>query len=363
MIDSIYIHIPFCSHICSYCDFSKVFYNKDLVNNYLLHLKTEMFSLPKNIKYKTIYIGGGTPSVLNIDELKILFDIVDEIKLEDNYEFTFECNIESITKEKLIFLKNHRVNRLSIGIESFLNKNLASLERNYHEEDIYKKINLVKETGFTNINVDLMYALPNQTLKDLEYDIDKIIALNVNHISTYSLILEDHTKLKNKHTEYIDEELDLKMYNMISEKLLNNGYIHYEISNFSKPGYQSKHNLNYWMNNKYYGFGLGASGYIDNYRYTNTKSINKYLEDEYLYEKELQDDKIELENEIICKLRTNIGINKDEFIKKYGFDLKEKYNIDDLIDKEVIILTNGNYVISKNYWYLLNEILLRFIEE
>ena len=363
MIESIYIHIPFCNHICSYCDFSKIFYNEKLVNSYLYHLQKEMSILPKETKYKTIYIGGGTPSALNIEELKLLFTIIDEIKLDDNYEFTFECNIESITKEKLLFLKKHRVNRLSIGIESFSNKNLAFLERNYQEKDIYEKINLVKDMGFTNINVDLIYAIPNQTLADLECDIDKIISLNVNHISTYSLILEDHTKLKNQNIEYIDDELDLMMYNTIRKKLKDNGYIHYEISNFSKDGYQAIHNTNYWMNKKYYGFGLGASGYIDNYRYTNTKSINKYLIDNYQYEKEIQDKKIELENEIICKFRTNIGINKTDFINKYGFDLIDRYDIKDLIDKKIIILSNGNYVISSDYWYLLNEILLRFIEE
>lgn len=363
MIDSIYIHIPFCSHICSYCDFSKVFYNKDLVSKYLMSLKEEMSTLPKDKKYKTIYIGGGTPSVLTLNELELLFSIIDEIKLDNSYEFTYECNIESIALEKLLYLKKHRVNRLSIGIESFNNKNLKFLERNYQENDIYEKINLVKKTGFDNINIDLMYALPNQTLEELESDLSKIIELDVNHISTYSLILEDHTKLKNQNIEYISDEIDNKMYNIIRSRLENSGYIHYEISNFSKPGYKSLHNLNYWMNGKYYGFGLGASGYIDNYRYTNTRSITKYLKGEFLYEKEIQDKKIELENEIICKFRTNIGINKDNFIEKYGFDLTDRYNIKDLIVKNIILLVNGYYVISKDYWYLLNEVLLRFIEE
>jgi len=363
MIESCYIHIPFCSNICSYCDFSKLFYSSDLVDRYLIMLEKEMATLPLDHNYKTIYIGGGTPSSLSVLQLEYLFKIIDKIPVTDDYELTIECNVENVTKEKLILLKEHRVNRLSIGVESFNKKNLALLERNYTYTDVKNVINLAKKIGFSNINVDLIYALPSQSIDELEEDINELLNLGVTHISTYSLMIEPNTKLFINKTKEIDEELDYEMYNVICQKLENNGYEHYEISNFSLPGYQSKHNKTYWQNKKYYGFGLGASGYIENIRYQNTKSITEYLKGKFRYFEEIQDDKIELKNEIILRFRTSDGINKIKFKEKYGFDLKDKYPINDLINQEIIIEDEDYYVVSQKYWYLLNEILLRFIEE
>ena len=351
MASSIYIHIPFCSNICSYCDFSKLYYYPELVNKYLLALESELSS-----------IGGGTPTSLTKDQLELLLSMVDSFGLEDKYEFTVECNIENLTEEKLIIMKNHRVNRLSIGIQSFNQKKLDFLERNYKSSEINPIIEMSKRY-ISNINVDLIYAVNDETLEELEKDIDMVLNLDVNHISTYSLILEENTKLFNNNVKYIDEDLDRKMYDLICRKLKSNGYNHYEISNFSKCGFESKHNMTYWKNNEYYGIGLGASGYINNIRYTNTKSINKYMDEIFRYEEEYQTDEIKLENEIILNFRTNSGINKKDFYDKFGFDLKDRYDISDLIDKNIIIETDNNYVISEDYWYLLNEILLRFIEE
>ena len=363
MIDSIYIHIPFCDNICSYCDFAKVYYYPELANKYLKILEKEMGTVKTNHFYKTIYIGGGTPSALNLEELECLFNMINRFELSKNYEFTVECNIENITLDKLKLFKKYGVNRLSIGVQSFNEKNLAFLDRKYTKKEIIEKIKLVKKEGFDNINIDIIYALPNQTLKELEEDIDIFIKLNINHISTYSLILESNTKLSIQKIIPIDEELDRKMYDLICRKLKENGYIHYEVSNFCMPGYESKHNKTYWKNQKYYGFGLGASGYINNIRYTNTKSITNYLKGSIRCIEEIQTVLSELENEIILNFRTIDGINKKCFIKKYGFDLKMKYKIEDLITKNIIIETDTNYYINEDYWYLLNEILLRFIEE
>ena len=362
MVKSIYIHIPFCSNICSYCDFSKLFYYPELVSKYLLALETELASIPLDEKYQTIYIGGGTLTSLTSAELEILLTMLDSFDLEEEYEFTVECNIENLDEEKLIIMKNHRVNRLSIGIQSFNQEKLNYLGRNYKNTDIKPIMSLAKKY-ISNINVDLIYAVNNETLSDLEKDIDMVLDLDVNHISTYSLILEPNTKLYNNDTKYIDEELDRKMYDLICKKLKENGYNHYEISNFSKPGFESKHNMTYWMNKEYYGIGLGASGYINDIRYTNTKSINKYIDEEFRYDEEYQTDDIKIENEIILNFRTSNGINKKVFFDKYSFDLKDRYKIDDLIKNNIIIETSDKYVINEDYWYLLNEILLRFIEE
>lgn len=361
MITSAYIHIPFCTNICTYCDFCKMFYNKKQVTEYLLSLEKEIKSIYKNDLLKTIYIGGGTPSSFDIEDLQKLFDILKIFKKDINFEYTIECNIENITEEKLILFKDNNINRISVGIESFNEKNLSFLGRKYTKEDIFNKMSLITKY-FDNVNIDLIYALPTQSIKDLLEDINNFIKLDVKHISTYSLIIEDNTKLKIDKTNYIDEDLDKEMYELIINKLEENNFIHYEISNFSKEGYFSKHNINYWKNNNYYGFGLGASGFIDNRRYTNTRSINNYINDNYLLEEEYLDNEKNLENEIMLLLRTNIGINKENLYSKYNIDIDEKYNIKEMIKDNLIeILDNGNYIISKDKWYIENSILIYFI--
>ena len=192
---SVYIHIPFCNNICTYCDFCKVKYNEEWINKYLDKLEDEIIKQYKKEKIRTLYIGGGTPSILSIDELKRLFEIIKLLDLEQLEEFTFECNVESITNEKLIFLKKNNVNRLSIGIETFNEKYLELLNRHHTKEEVFEKIEMARMIGFENINVDLMYALPNETMEDLEKDVDEFLKLNVNHISCYSLMIEPNTKL------------------------------------------------------------------------------------------------------------------------------------------------------------------------
>ena len=280
MINSVYIHIPFCSDICSYCDFCKIFYNDKLVDRYLLELDKEIKSRYKNKIINTIYIGGGTPSSLNSLQLKKLFNILKIFKTE-NLEFTFECNIENINEETLKLLKNNGVNRISVGVQTLNEKYIKLLNRHHNKQMVQDKINLMKQF-FTNINIDLIYAIPGQTLKELDEDLEFILKFDVEHISTYSLIIEEHTKLYINNVKNIDEDLDYLMYKHICKKLEHYGFNHYEISNFSKKGYESSHNLVYWDNLEYYGFGLGASGYINNIRYENTKSMNQYLNSKYV---------------------------------------------------------------------------------
>ena len=355
---SAYIHIPFCNTICSYCDFCKFLKNKEWVDKYLTILNKEISSTYKSEVLDTLYIGGGTPSSLDIDELNKLFDILKIFNLSDTYEFTFECNIESITEEKLKLLKENRVNRISIGIETFNDKYLTFLNRHHTKESALKTINLVKKY-FDNINIDLMYAIPGETLKELESDIDILLNLDIPHISTYSLIIEENTKLSIDKTEYIDDELDSDMYNLIIDKL--NGYNHYEVSNFSKDGYESKHNLTYWNNNNYYGFGCGASGYIDNIRYDNTRSINKYLTGEYLYTSNKLSKEETIQNEFILGLRKMSGINKNTFKSKYNIDIKSIDIVNKLLKENKLIEDENNIFINPKYIYTSNYILEEFI--
>ena len=353
MVDSVYIHIPFCKNICKYCDFSKMYYNDEIVSKYLISLENEINSNYKSESLKSLYIGGGTPSSLNKKYLEKLFDILSVFNFNDSYEFTFECNIEDINKELLIFLKSNRVNRLSIGVQSFNKRILDILGRNYCD-DCFDKINLCKKY-FTNINIDLMYGINGESINDLKDDLDKYLELDIPHISIYSLILEDNTMLKVNNYVELDDDITREMYELITETLKDNGYIHYEISNFSKEGYSSIHNLTYWNNDKYYGFGLGASGYIDNIRYINTRSINKYLDNDYLYDKEVISKKLDMSYFMILGLRKIKGVSELDFYNRYNTKIGDVFNVDNLSYKD------GYYYIDEDKLFIENSILVDFV--
>ena len=355
MIRSAYIHIPFCMSICSYCDFCKFYYNEKMVNDYLIALEKEIDKYYKGEELSTIYIGGGTPTSLNMEQLTKLLDILSKFKTKD-LEYTIECNIENIDEDKLKLFKKYGINRISIGIQSFNDQNIKYLNRNHTKGEAISKVNLVKHY-FDNINVDLIYAIPNQTLKDLEEDIDIFISLDIPHISTYSLIIEPHTMLYNKHEVNIDDNLDYEMYKLICNKLKS--YEHYETSNFGKN--KSRHNLTYWNNEEYYGFGMGASGYIESIRYDNTKSFNEYINGKFRKEEIYQTDDMKIENEFILGLRKIEGINIDQFYNKYGIDIKSVKGVNELLEEGKLVLSNEYLYIPESYWYLSNDILINFI--
>ncbi|MDD3452845.1 MAG: radical SAM family heme chaperone HemW [Bacilli bacterium] len=356
----VYIHIPFCDNICSYCDFTKLYYNEKYVLNYLEALKKEISTYEINEKLRTLYIGGGTPSCLNINQLNVLFDIIKIFKFEDNYEFTIECNVSDITEEKLKLFKKNKVNRLSIGIQTFNQDLIKYLNRNHDEEKTIKAIALAKKY-INNINIDLIYAIPKQTVNDLINDLNKYLKLDINHISTYSLIIEPHTVLYNTKTNYVDDELDYKMYECICDCLEKNGYNHYEISNFTKKNYESIHNLNYWNNGNYYGFGLGASGYIYNRRYTNTKNIDEYIKGNYIFEENILSKKEQMEEEMFLGLRKMDGVDIKLFEKKYQKNINEVFDINNLVESKKLIIEDDKLKINKKFIYLSNDILINFI--
>ena len=361
MIKSVYIHIPFCDTICSYCDFCKFLKNDEWINNYLDALKNEINNKYKGEILDTIYIGGGTPSCLNLEQLTKLFNIIKIFNNSNLIEFTFECNIENITEDKLKLLYDNGVNRLSIGIQTFDEKYLTFLNRNHTKEDIIKKINLAKKIGFKNINIDLIYALPNQTLEELKEDINEFLKLDITHISTYSLIIEPNTKIFINNNKNIDEELDYEMYKYICDHLKENGYNHYEISNFGKSGYESRHNLTYWNNNEYYGFGLGASGYINNIRYDNTRNFTKYLKGDYIKDFHKLSMEETMENEFILGFRKVNGIDKKSFKNKYNKDIKDIEVVNKLLKSNKLLEDKKNIYINPEYIYISNNILVEFI--
>ena len=357
-----YIHIPFCSKICSYCDFCKMFYNKKFVSDYLEALDREIYDVYRGEELETIYIGGGTPSSLDISELKKLFSTLEMFNCSKNLEFTIECNIENTDEEKIKLFSEVGINRISFGVESFNKKNLSLLERESSYEKVVELVKLCRKYGINNINVDLMYALPDEDIEVLRKDLEMIFLLDVEHISTYSLIIEYHTKLSINGIKNISEDLDSEMYDVICNEMKNHGYSHYEISNFCKKGYESRHNLCYWNNKSYYGFGLGASGYIDNRRYSNTRSLNEYIDGNIILEEDyLTDDDI-MEYEVILNLRKKEGISLNDFYSKYEVNFSDVFDYKYLVEKKLLILENNHLYIPEDKWYISNEIIVKLLE-
>ncbi len=361
MIKSCYIHIPFCKKICSYCDFCKNYYNELVVDNYLDNLKKEISQNYKNEVLDTLYVGGGTPSSLSYKNLSKLIYILKTFKLSHDYEYTFECNYEDINEKMLLTLKDSGVNRISIGIQTFNEKYSKILNRDINKNEMIEKINLAKRY-FSNINIDLMYALPGEDIAGLKSDLEIIKMLDVPHISTYALIIEEHTNLKLQNIKETCDDIQNEMYYLIVDYLKNNGYNHYELSNFAKENYESRHNLTYWNNDNYYGFGAGASGFIDNIRYDNTKSIFKYNDGiTGVYEERLDINEL-MKDEVMLSLRKINGINKDIFYKKYNILLEDAFDYKKLVRNNILTETSKNVYINENELFVSNEIIIMFLD-
>ena len=257
-------------------------------------------------------------------------------------------------------MKKYGVNRISIGVQSFDNDIIKLLGRRHTEKEVFDKINLIKRY-IDNVNIDIIYAAYND-INILKRDIDKALKLDVKHISTYSLILEDNTLLKVNGFNGIDEDLDYEMYKYIEDILEDNGYVHYEISNYAKKGYESRHNLVYWNNDNYYGFGLSSTSYINGVRMVNTKNLAKYLDGEYMGSVEEESIDIRMENEVMLGLRKFNGINLNSFKNKYGVFIDEVFNIYDLINDGYLVLEDDCLKIDKKYMYISNEIIVRMFK-
>jgi len=356
----IYIHIPFCSNICKYCDFPKLLYDKKYINKYLDALENEINQRYKNEEVVSIFIGGGTPTSLDYLELKKLLSIVNKFNRAKKIEFTIESNIESLDEKKIQLLKSYGVNRISLGVQSFNNNTLLELNRKHTKKQVFEIVKTIKNVGINNISIDYIYGV-NESLEEIKEDMNTFLKLDIPHISCYSLIIEDNTIFGINKRKYINEEVEYNMYKYISNFLENNNYNHYEISNYSKDGYQSIHNLNYWNNGYYYGFGLGSVSYINNYRISNTKNLNKYINGNYIYDNIYEDKNTNISNTLILGFRKIKGINIEEFNKKYNTNILELYNIKELIKEGKLVTDNTNIYIPKKYFYMANEILINFI--
>lgn len=373
----IYIHIPFCKQKCFYCDFVSYANQDTYFKKYVQALSKEINNFVDNneIKVQTIYIGGGTPSLIDAKYIEEILHIFEKRKLlKETKEVTIEVNPGTINKEKLKIYKKAGINRLSIGLQSTEDKLLRKIGRIHCYDDFLRTYKIVREVGFENINVDLMIGLPNQRILDVKSSLEKIINLKPeppNHISVYSLIVEENTpiekKLESGELELPDEELERNMYWYVKNFLELNGYKHYEISNFAKADYESKHNLDCWNQKEYIGFGVAAHSYIDDVRFGNTSSLEEYVRN--CEAGEFEKNKIidEVESDVFSKekefmligLRKIDGVSIQDFKNKFGenpiFVFRDELNklIEEkllIIDFDRIKLTNKGLDLANIVW-------------
>lgn len=371
---SAYVHIPFCTQICFYCDFSKVFIKNQPVDAYLQALKME-FEREKIQKLRTLYIGGGTPTALSAPQLDFLLEFLTKnLDLASLEEFTIEANPGDLTKDKIAVLANSPVNRVSLGVQTFDNHMLKKIGRSHQEQDIYDTITNLKKAGFDNISIDLIYALPKQTMDQVKLNVKKALGLEIPHMSLYSLILENHTVFMNRmrrgKLHLPQEDLEAEMFEYIINELERAGFEHYEISNFSLPGFESRHNLMYWDNDEYFGLGAGASGYVDGIRYKNRGPIQHYLKaiqeqgharlnEEHLTQKEM------MEEELFLGLRKKSGVLKQKFTDKFGVDFEQQYgDVVKELTKQGLLVSDEKVVrMTKKGLFLGDSVAEKFILE
>ena len=371
----LYIHIPFCARKCYYCDFISYVKKQDKIEAYFNALINEIEQESKNIKKEdivtTIYIGGGTPSFVDAKYItKIIETIENYYMVEKNVEITIEVNPGTVDENKLKEYKKCGINRLSIGLQSTKNELLKEIGRIHTYKEFLNCYNSARKIGFSNINVDLMLGLPNQTMKNLEESLNKVINLNPEHISLYSLIVEENTPiekmLQDGTLSLPPEELEREMYWKTKEILEKNKYTHYEISNFAKESYESKHNSNCWGQKEYLGFGLAAHSYYENKRYCNTNSIEEYCKNientnsksnRTIVEEQSQEEK--QKEYMMLGLRMLKGVNIQEFKNKfvnnpifvYHKELEKLINEDLIeIDLNQIKLTNKGLNFANLVW-------------
>ena len=338
-ISSLYIHIPFCEHLCDYCDFPKLQYFRTFAEKYIKELKDELSSYDIQKPLKTIYVGGGTPTSLDDDLFLELLETLDQYR-DGVEEYTIECNPESLSVNKLKMMKDHGVNRLSIGVESTNDEILRLINRHHTYEDVKSAVKNARNAGFRNINVDLILGLPHSSIHQLESDLNNLLSLDIQHISCYSLTVNPHTVFDIKGIKAPPDDVLRELYDVVENKLKENGFIHYEISNWCKPGLYSRHNLTYWKDEQYYGIGMGAAGYIGYKRYRNTLSINEYLHHHYIDEEEIVNNSEDKTYYLMLNLRTIFGLNLLDYQGKFHENLlkKKKKSIDKFINDGLLKL-------------------------
>ncbi len=375
MPKGLYIHIPFCDHICTYCDFPKLLTKGQRHEAYVESLIRELRYYEQQVGFdevQTVYIGGGTPTALSIEQIRPLFDYLAQVlPLDQLVEFSLEANPENLTEEKVnYFIANH-VSRFSLGVQTFDEQLLKIIGRKHRRQEVHRAVSLLQSKGITNINIDLIYSIPTQTLEQVQRDVEEAISLGVEHISAYSLIVEEHTPLylayMKDQVTLTDNELEAHMYELVINTLEKNGYHHYEISNFSTSR-PSIHNQWYWKNKTYFGVGLGAHGYIEGVRYQNTRSINAYIEKLNKGELPIIESRTltveeHLEEEMFLGLRLQEGVDLSEISAHYERDVESLYRtaLQQLIKEGYLIRQNNRIKLTRRGLLMANDVFEQFL--
>ncbi len=360
----LYVHIPFCEHICFYCDFAKrVAKNQSMIDEYLAYLEKDFLTITDNVPfYDTIYLGGGTPSMLSVDQLKTLFKLLSRY---NPTEFTIEVNPESYTHEKGLLFKEYGINRVSLGVQSFEAPILEYIGRKHSNQQVFDTVYSLKSIGITNISIDLIFSIPGQTINSIENDLELLKKLDVPHVSYYSLILEEKTvfyhKYLKKEFNQTDIDLEADMYEMIVQKLKEQGYEQYEISNFAKDHKYSMHNQLYWTMEPYDAIGAGAHGYDGKIRYYNHRHLSEY------YQMPRQGSYVEtdyqrLSDSLIFGLRRSSGVNLKEIKDKYNVDVIESYpDLSKFFELGLITIEKDYLKLTQKGFLLGNQVFEVFV--
>ncbi len=371
-----YIHIPFCHHICHYCDFNKVFLKGQPVDEYIQSLLLEMKRTLEQFPHEpieTIFVGGGTPTTLTASQLDTLCGGINQlITVHPNIEYTFEANPGDLGIEKLNVLASHGVNRLSFGVQSFEDRLLEIIGRSHRKKEVYQAIEDAQKAGFSNISMDLIYALPTQTMNEWRNTIKEALSIGLPHYSGYSLIIETKTvfhNLKKKgQLPLPTEDAEADMFEVLIDEMNKHHVNQYEISNFAQPGYESKHNLSYWNNEEYYGFGAGAHGYLNGVRRSNVKPVNKYIQmieksELPLLEKIHLTKEEQMEEQIFLGLRKTEGISLVTFNDKFKINPQDYFStaIQENIAKGLLEISNHQLRLTRKGRFLGNEVFQSFL--
>ena len=371
--NALYVHIPFCARKCIYCDFNSIVSESKTIDRYLQALEKELNSLRGQYVVKTVYIGGGTPTVLTEIQLeKLLCSVIRSIPTPEIIEYTVEANPGTLTVNKVGLLKEYLVNRVSLGVQSFQDRELKFLGRIHSSNDARNAFTLLRIAGFENINVDLIFGCPEQTLDDWNKDLKAVVELNPEHISTYVLTYEEGTSitkdLNNEFIHKLDECVELEMYKTAINYLTHNSYNHYEISNFAKAGYECLHNHVYWRNTGYVGVGAGAYSFINGVRTSNEKNVFEYIDrinknnNVKSFSECLCQDQFASET-VIMSLRLRQGISNVDFYKRFGRKIEDQfgYQMERLIEAGLISYEDEKLKLTEKGLYIADTVLAEFV--
>jgi putative oxygen-independent coproporphyrinogen III oxidase len=380
MVRGIYIHIPFCHQICNYCDFNKVFFKNQPVDEYIEALGKEMEMVvaqsPESFQHvETVFLGGGTPTALSAKQIERLLQLIKQhIPLHEVIEFSSEANPDELSEDKLVALLAGGVTRLSMGVQSFDQGLLEKIGRTHSNEHVYETVALAKKVGFTNISIDLMYGLPGQTMEQWKDSLQKALALNLPHYSAYSLIVEPKTIFYIQYNKgklvLPTEDLEAEMYDVLMQEMEAAGLHQYEISNFAKDGHLSVHNKIYWDNDEYAGFGAGAHGYLNGVRYSNIAPIKKYIETiegnerPLIHEHEVTKSE-RLEEQMFLGLRKTEGVPHQMFEQKFGESMHHTFEKQIQLNVEAGLLEADEHGVrlTRRGRFVGNEVFQHFLLE